>query len=544
MITASNISLVFGERVLFKDVNLKFLPGNCYGMIGANGAGKSTFMRILAGEIEPTTGTVEVAKGQRLAMLEQNQFKYDDYPVLDTVIMGHRRLYDLMQEREALYQKEEFTEEDGLRSAEIETEFAELGGYEAEAEAGQLLAALEIDPSQHGRLMGDLDGSQKVRVLLAQCIFGNPDILLMDEPTNQLDLHAIQWLENFLANFENTVIVISHDRHFLNNVCTHIADVDFGQIRLYAGNYDFWYRASQLAAEQRKNQKKRNEDKIKELQEFVQRFGANVAKARQATSRKKLIDKLSLEDLPSTSRKFPYIDFRPERPCGRIIVRAEGLTKWVDGQPLLRNLTLQVEPGDKIAFVGSHDVVKTTLFDILTGALPPDAGQIHWGQTIKLAYFPKENSVYFETDLNLVDWLKQYTNSDDETYIRGFLGRMLFSGEEALKPARVLSGGEKVRCMLSRMMLSGANVLILDEPTNHLDLEAISALNDGLERFSEVVLFATHDFQLIDTVANRIIEIAPGGVIDRRMQFSAYVADPTVQELRERYYAGAADFVF
>jgi ATPase subunit of ABC transporter with duplicated ATPase domains len=544
MITANNISLAFGERILFKDVTLKFLPGNCYGMIGANGAGKSTFMRILAGEIEPTTGTVDISKGQRLAMLEQDQFKYDDSTVLETVFMGHQRLYRLMQERDALYQKADFSEEDGLRSADLETEFAELGGYEAEAEAARMLDALGIDHSDHYRLMGDLDGSVKVRVLLAQALFGNPDILLMDEPTNQLDLQSIQWLETFLANFDNTVIVISHDRHFINNVCTHITDVDFGQIRLYAGNYDFWYRASQLAAEQRKNTKKKNEDRIRELQEFVLRFGANVAKARQATSRKKLIDKLTLEDLPSTSRKFPYIDFRPDRPTGRVVLRLEGISKRVDGEQLLNNLTLQVEPGDKIAFVGSHDVVKTTLFEIIMGEMEPDSGTIHWGQTITPGYFPKENSAWFQSDLNLVEWLRQYTTSDDETYIRGFLGRMLFSGEEALKPAHVLSGGEKVRCMLSRMMLSGANVLVLDEPTNHLDLEAITALNDGLERFSEVALLATHDFQLIDTVANRIVEIAPGGVIDRRMPFRDYVKDPAVQALRTALYAGSADFVF
>lgn len=538
MIAANNVSLTFGERNLFKEVNIKFLPGNCYGLIGANGAGKSTFVKILSGELEPTSGRVEVGKGERIAVLTQDQFKYDDHTVLDTVIMGHKRMYAIMKERDEIYAKVDFTEEDGNRAAELEGEFSELGGYEAEYEAGSLLNSLEIDDEHHYKQMGELEAGQKVRVLLAQAIFGNPDILLLDEPTNQLDIQSIRWLENFLENFDNTVIVVSHDRHFLNNVCTHIADLDFGKIRLYVGNYDWWYRASQLIAKHRKEQNKRRDAKVAELKTFVQRFSSNRSKAKQATSRKKLIEKLTLEDLPQTSRKFPYVAFDPERPAGRTILRIEGLTKTVEGEVLFKDLNLTVEKGDKIALLGPNDLQKTVLFQILFEEESADSGTVHWGQTIKAGYLPKENSTYFDTDIKLVEWLRQYTTSDDETFIRGFLGRMLFTGEEALKPARVLSGGEKVRCMLSRMMLMGCNTLVLDEPTNHLDLEAIMSLNDGLVAYSEPIIFTSQDFEFINTVANRLIEITPHGVIDRRMPYSDYVEDESVKALREQLYAG------
>ncbi len=539
MLVANDITLSFGQRVLFKDVNLKFLPGNCYGLIGANGAGKSTFLKVLAGEIEPNRGDVITDPNERIAVLQQDQFAFDEYSVLETVIMGHKQLYEVQQARDAIYAKPDFSEEDGILAADLEATFAELNGYEAESEAATLLKGLGIEEALLDRIMGDLEGTQKVRVLLAQAMFGNPDILLLDEPTNQLDLDTIRWLEDFLFRFNNTVIVVSHDRHFLNNVCTHIADIDFGKIQLYVGNYEFWYESSQLAMEQRKNEKKKREDKIKELEEFVRRFSANVSKARQATSRRKLIDKLTMDELPASTRRFPFVGFDPERPCGKVVLRVENLSKVVDGQPALSNFNLEVNQNDKIAFIGDNDLVKTTLFDILAGELEPDYGRYEWGTTITMSYFPKENSAYFDTDLNLVEWLRQYATIDDsETFLRGFLGRMLFSGEEALKNTRVLSGGEKVRCMLSRMMLSGANALMLDEPTNHLDLEAITALNKGLTKFPEVVLFASHDYEFVNTIANRIVEIAPGGVIDRMMSLEAYLDDPDIATLRRELYHG------
>lgn len=536
MLTLTNISLSFGERTLFKDVNLKFLPGNCYGLIGPNGAGKSTLLKIIAGEIDPTTGEIIIGPNQRLAVLQQDQFAFDDYPVLETVIMGHKQLHRVLQERDAIYMKPDFSEADGLHAAELEAQVAEMHGYEAESDAAALLSGLGIPESLHTRQMVELEATQKLRVLLAQALFGNPDILLLDEPTNQLDLKSIRWLEDFLIDYKNTVIVVSHDRHFLNNVCTHIADIDFGKIQMYVGNYDFWYQVSQLVLQQQKNMQRKRSDKIKELQEFVRRFSANASKSRQATSRKKLIEKLSVEELPSSSRRFPYVDFRPERACGRTILHVDGLWKTVDGELLLQDFNLVVNPGDKIAFIGPNDLVKTTLFEILAGEDGVDAGTINWGVTITYAYFPKENSAFFDTNLTLVEWLRQYSSDDSESFLRGFLGRMLFSGEEALKKTNVLSGGERVRCMLSRMMLSGANVLILDEPTNHLDLEAITALNDGLIKYPEVVLFTSHDYQFVDTIANRIVEIAPGGVIDRAMRFEDYINDPTIQAMRDELY--------
>lgn len=539
MIATSNLTLSFGPRVLFKNVNLKFLPGYCYGLIGANGAGKSTFLKILAGEVEATTGEVITNPKHRIAVLQQDQFAFDTYTVLDTVILGHRKLYDLMRQREALYSKPEFSDADGVLAAHLETEFVDLNGYEAEAEAATLLKGLGIDETLLPRQMADLEAMQKVRVLLAQAIFGNPDILLLDEPTNQLDLKTIRWLEDYLLRFNNTLIVVSHDRHFLNDVCTHIVDIDFGQIRMYVGNYEFWYEASQLAMQQRKSEGKKREEKIKELEAFVRRFSANVSKARQATSRKKLIDKLTVDELPVSSRRFPYMGFTPERPCGKIVLRVKNLSQNIDGELALFRFGLEVNPGDKIAFIGENDLVKTTLFEILAGAIPADTGHYEWGTTITMSYFPKENSQYFDTDDNLIDWLRKFSPGEDsDTFIRGYLGRMLFSGEEALKPARVLSGGEKVRCMLARMMLSGANVLLLDEPTNHLDLEAITALNQGLIRFPEVVLFASHDYEFVNTIANRIIEITPGGVIDKVMSFENYLEDETVNRLRQEYYHG------
>lgn len=538
MLTIQDVTVAFGQRTLFKDVNLKFLPGNCYGLIGPNGAGKSTLLKVIAGELEATRGNIATDPHERIAVLRQDQFAFDDKTVLETVIMGHTRLYEVLTERDAIYSKADFSEEDGLRAADLEAEVAELGGYEAEAEAGTLLNNLGLDESLHQTLMRDLEAGQKVRVLLAQALFGSPDILLLDEPTNQLDLASIGWLEDFLFRFPNTVIVVSHDRHFLNDVCTHIADIDFNKIQLYVGNYDFWYQASQLAQQQRKNEAKRRTDKIQELEQFVRRFSANASKSRQATSRKNLIEKLRIEDLPSSSRRFPYVDFKPERPSGRVILSVEGVTVQGEERPLLQNLSLTVNPGDKIAFIGPDDLAKTTFFDVIMGELELESGKVNWGTTITPAYFPKENSSYFDTDLNLVDWLRQYSSDDSESFVRGFLGRMLFSGDEVFKNTRVLSGGEKVRCMLAKMMLSGANVLVLDEPTNHLDLEAITALNDGLINFPDVVLFSSHDYQFIDTIANRIIEFTPGGVIDRMMTLEVYVNDPGVQVLRQQMYAG------
>jgi len=539
MLSVSNLSLNFGKRYLFKDVNLTFTPGNCYGVIGANGAGKSTFLKILSSELQPSTGTVSLNPPKsRIAVLQQDQFAFDKFDVLQTVIMGHTHLYSILQERDALYAKADFSEADGVRSAELEAEVAELGGYEAESEAATLLSGLGIAEELHTKKMGELEPGEKVRVLLAQALFGNPDILLLDEPTNNLDLDSIRWLEDFLLNFENTVLVVSHDRHFLNTVCTHICDIDFGKISLYVGNYDFWYHASELSARQRKNENKRREEKVKELQDFIRRFSSNVSKARQATSRKKMLDKLTPEQMPQSSRKFPYIAFKPKRDCGKIVLQVEGLTKSIDGQLLFENLDLTVNRGDKIAFLGTEGLVKSTFFDVICGVVPPDSGTVTWGTTITYDYFPAESSDFFQSDLKLVDWLRQYSDDEEETYIRGFLGRMLFSGEESQKKVSVLSGGERVRCLLSKMMLSGSNVLVLDDPTNHLDLEAITALNDGLKDFSEVLLFTSHDHQFIETIANRIVEFTPRGIIDRNETFEEYLQSDVVAKMRNEHYKG------
>jgi len=543
MLVASDISLSFGKRTLFKDVNISFTPGNCYGLIGANGSGKSTFLKILSGEIEPSSGTVSKDHRERIAVLRQDHFAFDDVPVLETVIRGHAVLWNLMRERDEIYAKETFSDEDGLRAGEIEAEFAEMNGYEAETEAASLLMKLGIDEGLQSKLMRDLEDSQKVRVLLAQALFGNPDILLLDEPTNHLDMRSVMWLESFLANFQNTVIVVSHDRHFLDRVCSHIADIDFGKIQIYSGNYSFWQQASQLAMQQKKDLNKKNADKIKELQEFVQRFSANASKSKQATSRKKLIEKLELEELPSSSRRFPYVAFSPEREVGNVILNVTGLSMKIEGEQVLDKFDLTVNKGDRIAFVGNMTLAKTTLFRILAGEVKPDAGEYHWGQTITLSYFPKENTEYFNSDNNLVEWLRQYSTNQEEAFVRGFLGRMLFSGEEGLKKARVLSGGERVRCMLARMMLSSANAMILDEPTSHLDLEAISSLNTGLENFQGVLLFASHDHQLVESVANRIIEFTPKGVIDRMMDFDEYIESEEIAALRNQMYGHAQDLM-
>jgi ATPase subunit of ABC transporter with duplicated ATPase domains len=542
MIAATNISLSYGKRFLFKDVNIKFAPGNCYGLIGANGAGKSTFLKILAGEIEPDSGSITTGTRERIAVLRQDQFAFDEQTVLNTVIMGHERLYKVMTEREAIYAKPDFSEADGVRSAELEGEFAEMNGYEAESEAAVLLNGLGVPEELRGLLMKELEGGQKVRVLLAQALFGNPDVLLLDEPTNNLDLKSISWLEEFLYRFTNTVIVVSHDRHFLNQVCTHTADIDFGRIQVYVGNYDFWYHASQLNLRQRQNDNRKVSDKANELKEFIQRFSSNASKAKQATSRKKLLEKLTLEDMPVSSRKYPHVVFKPERACGDIILEIQELSKKIDGVSVLKDVDLVVRKGDKIAFVGGNSLAKTTFFQILAGELEPDSGSYRWGVTITNAYFPKENNIFFKNDLNLIEWLGQYSPpTEGETFARGFLGRMLFSGDEALKKTSVLSGGERVRCMLSRMMLSGANVLILDEPTNHLDLESITALNDGLIAFSEVVLFTSHDHEFISTIANRIVEITPNGIMDRIMGFDEYLEDTQVSQERESLYHGHAE---
>ncbi|OUM95750.1 MAG: ABC transporter ATP-binding protein [Thermobacillus sp. ZCTH02-B1] len=535
MISVSGVSLRFGKRALFEDVNIKFTPGNCYGLIGANGAGKSTFLKILSGEIEPTTGEVHVTPGERIAVLKQDHFAYDEYKVLDTVIMGHKRLYDVMKEREAIYAKPDFTDEDGMRAGELEAEFAELNGWEAESEAASLLNGLGIPNELHDRYMKELDGNQKVRVLLAQALFGNPQILLLDEPTNHLDEKSIEWLEDFLLHYEGTVIVVSHDRHFLNTVCTHIADIDYGKIQLYVGNYDFWYESSQLAQKLMREQNKKKEEKIRELQAFIQRFSANKSKARQATARKKLLEKITLDDIKPSNRKYPFIQFKPEREAGKQLLHIEGLTKTIDGVKVIDNLTLTVNKGDKIALVGPESLWKTTLLQILAGELEPDAGTCQWGVTTTRAYFPKDNSQYFDgVELNLVDWLRQFSKEQDETFIRGFLGRMLFSGDEALKKASVLSGGERVRCMLARMMLSGANVLLMDEPTNHLDLESITALNNALIEFDGTMIFTSQDRQFVSTIANRILEITPHGVIDRLMTYDEYLGSDEVKALREQ----------
>jgi ATPase subunit of ABC transporter with duplicated ATPase domains len=539
MINVSGVTLAYGRRVLFKDVNMKFTPGNCYGLIGANGAGKSTFLKILSGEIQADKGEISVGARERIAVLRQDQFAFDEETVFNTVIMGYPRLFEVMAEREAIYSKTDFSEEDGIRSAELEAEFAEMNGYEAESDAAVLLNGLGIPEELRHRKMKDLEGGDKVRVLLAQALFGNPDVLLLDEPTNNLDLKSVAWLEDFLYRFPNTVIVVSHDRHFLNQVCTHIADIDFGRIQVYVGNYDFWYQASQLNLKQKQDESRKIADKAEELKEFIQRFSSNASKAKQATSRKKLLEKLKIEDMPVSSRKYPYVVFKPERPCGDIILEMNGLGKAIDGEQVLNNVTLTVRKGDKIAFVGGNSLAKSTLFQILAGELAPDSGSFRWGVTITPAYFPKENNAYFTNDLNLIEWLGQFAPpTEGESFARGFLGRMLFSGEEAVKKTSVLSGGERVRCMLARMMLSGANALVLDEPTNHLDLESITALNNGLMAFSEVVLFSSHDHQFISTVANRIVEITPGGIIDRVMGFDEYLEDPDVSKTRDRLFHG------
>jgi ATPase subunit of ABC transporter with duplicated ATPase domains len=540
VIIVSEVSLGYGERTLFKDVNLKFTPGNCYGIIGANGAGKSTFLKILSAEIEHDKGEISIGKDQRIAVLKQDHFAFEEYPALETVIMGYPKLYAIQKEREAIYAKEDFTEDDGMRASELEADFAELGGWEAEAQAGQLLSGLGLDEEDHSRLMAELDESKKVRVLLAQALFGSPDILLLDEPTNGLDLESISWLEDFLIDFPNTVIVVSHDRHFLNAVCTHVCDIDYGKITPYSGNYDFWYQMSQILQRQARDQLKKREDKARELKEFIQRFSSNASKARQATSRKKVLEKLDLDNVPVTSRKFPYVGFKPDREIGNNVLRVEKLNFSFEGTAILRDFSLQVNKGDKIAFVGIEHASKSALFDIVAGDKKPESGDCYWGQTTAFSYFPKENSAFFSSTLSITDWLKQYSPDQDETYVRSFLGRMLFSGDEALKPVNVLSGGEKVRCMLSKMMLSGANVLILDEPTNHLDLEAITALNDGLVAFPGVILFNSHDHEFINSIANRIIEILPqgetGGLIDRMMPFDDYLADASVKQLRAEAY--------
>ncbi|MEC1535800.1 ATP-binding cassette domain-containing protein [Bacillus sonorensis] len=539
MIAVSNVSLRFADRKLFEDVNIKFTPGNCYGLIGANGAGKSTFLKILSGEIEPQTGDVHMSPGERLAVLKQNHFEYEEHEVLKVVIMGHKRLYEVMQEKDAIYMKPDFSDEDGIRAAELEGEFAELNGWEAEGEAAILLKGLGIPEELHTKKMADLGGSDKVKVLLAQALFGKPDVLLLDEPTNHLDIQAIQWLEEFLINFENTVIVVSHDRHFLNKVCTHIADLDFNKIQIYVGNYDFWYESSQLALKMAQEANKKKEEQIKQLQEFVARFSANASKSKQATSRKKLLEKITLDDIKPSSRKYPYVNFTPEREIGNDVLAVKDLSKTIDGVKVLDSVSFMMNKDDKIAFTGRNELAATTLFKILAGEMEPDSGTFKWGVTTSQAFFPKDNSEFFEnSDLNLVDWIRQFSPHDQsESFLRGFLGRMLFSGEEVLKKASVLSGGEKVRCMLSKMMLSGANVLMLDEPTNHLDLESITALNNGLISFKGAMLFTSHDHQFVQTIANRIIEITPNGIVDKQMSYDEFLEDKTVQEKLAELYA-------
>ncbi|WP_433944112.1 ABC-F family ATP-binding cassette domain-containing protein [Paenibacillus sp. SN-8-1] len=537
MISTNGVTLRYGKRALFEDVNIKFTPGNCYGLIGANGAGKSTFLKILSGEIEPNTGEVHMTPGERMAVLKQNHYEYDEYPVLETVIMGHARLYSIMKEKDALYAKADFSEEDGLRAGELEGEFAEMDGWNAESDAASLLIGLGIEKDLHDKKMSELSGNEKVRVLLAQALFGTPNNLLLDEPTNHLDIDSIGWLENFLLDYEGTVIVVSHDRHFLNKVCTHIADIDFGKIQLYVGNYDFWYESSQLALKLTRDANKKKEEKIKELQAFIQRFSANASKSKQATSRKKQLDKITLDDIRPSNRKYPFLHFKAEREAGKQLLTVDSLTKTIEGETVLNNISFVVNKGDKIAFVGPDGLAKTTLYQVIMGETEADAGEYNWGVTTSQAYFPKDNSAYFDgVDLNLVEWLRQYSNDQDETFLRGFLGRMLFAGEEALKKASVLSGGEKVRCMLAKMMLNGANVLIFDEPTNHLDLESITALNNGLIDFDGTILFDSHDHQFIQTIANRIIEITPNGIIDRQMSYDEYLENEEIQQLRKEMY--------
>ena len=536
MISANNITLRVGKKALFEDVNIKFTEGNCYGLIGANGAGKSTFLKILSGQLEPTNGDVVITPGQRLSFLQQDHFKYDAYTVLDTVIMGNQRLYEIMKEKDAIYAKEDFTDEDGIRASELEGEFAEMNGWEAESDAATLLNGLGVDTEFHYTQMADLTGSQKVKVLLAQALFGNPDILLLDEPTNHLDLPAIEWLEEFLINFDNTVIVVSHDRYFLNKVCTHTADIDYGKIQLYAGNYDFWFESSQLLIKQMKEANKKKEEKIKELQEFISRFSANASKSKQATSRKRAMEKIQLDDMRPSSRKYPYIDFRPNREIGNEVLMVENLSKTIDGVKVLDNISFTLGHDDKVAFVGANEQAITTLFKILVGEMEPDEGNYKWGVTTSQAYFPKDNTAEFDNDLTITDWLTQYSEIKDATYVRGFLGRMLFPGEDGIKRVRVLSGGEKVRCLLSKMMISGANILILDEPTNHLDMESITALNNGMTKFPGVILFSSRDHQIVQTTANRIMEIVPGGkMIDKITTYDEYLESDEMARKRQTY---------
>ncbi|MDE6743272.1 MAG: ATP-binding cassette domain-containing protein [Lachnospiraceae bacterium] len=542
MISANGVTYRVGKKALFEDVNIKFTEGNCYGLIGANGAGKSTFLKILSGALETTNGDISITPGQRLSVLEQDHFKYDEYSVMDTVIMGNQRLYDIMKEKEAIYAKEDFSDEDGIRASELEGEFAEMDGWEAESNAAMLLNGLGIDTELHYSIMKDLNGSEKVKVLLAKALFGNPDILLLDEPTNHLDLDAIAWLEEFLIGFENTVIVVSHDRYFLNKVCTHTADIDYGKIELYAGNYDFWYESRQLLNKQMKEANKKKEEKIKELQEFISRFSANASKSKQATSRKRALEKIELDEIKPSSRKYPYIDFRPEREIGNEILYVEDLTKSINGEVVLNHVSFTLGREDKVAFVGGNELAKTTLFKILNGELEPDEGSFKWGVTTSRAYFPKDNTEEFDNDLTITDWLMGYSPVKDVTYVRGFLGRMLFPGEDGVKKVKILSGGEKVRCLLSKMMISGANCLILDEPTNHLDMESITSLNNGMIKFPGVALFACHDHQFVQTTANRIIEILPDGtIIDKITTYDEYLENDEMARKRTVYKAQIED---
>ena len=542
MISANNVTYRVGKKALFEDVNIKFTEGNCYGLIGANGAGKSTFLKILSGKLETTKGDIAITPGQRLSVLEQDHFKYDEYPVMDVVIMGNARLYEIMKEKDAIYAKEDFTDEDGIRASELEGEFAEMDGWEAESNAAQLLNGLGIDTEIHYSLMKDLNGSEKVKVLLAKALFGNPDILLLDEPTNHLDLDAIAWLEEFLINFENTVIVVSHDRYFLNKVCTQIADIDYGKIQLYAGNYDFWYESSQLLVKQMKEANKKKEEKIKELQEFISRFSANASKSKQATSRKRALEKIELDDIKPSSRKYPYIDFRPDREIGNEVLTVEKLSKTINGEKVLDNISFILGREDKVAFVGGNELAKTTLFQILMGEMEPDEGTYKWGVTTSQAYFPKDPTNEFNNDYTIADWLMSYSPVDDITYVRGFLGHMLFAGEDGVKKVKVLSGGEKVRCLLSKMMISGANCLILDEPTNHLDMESITALNNGLIKFPGMAIFACHDHQFVETTANRIMEILPNGtLIDKITTYDEYLASDEMARKRTSVYTAEAE---
>lgn len=533
MISAVNVTLRLGKKALFEDVNIKFTPGNCYGLIGANGAGKSTFLKILSGEIEPTKGEIIMDPGERLSILKQDHFQYDGYSVLDTVIMGNQRLYEIMKEKDAIYAKEDFSDEDGVRAAELEGEFATMNGWEAESDAATLLNGLGIETDLHYKMMSELPAAQKVKVLLAQALFGNPDVLLLDEPTNHLDLDAIAWLEEFLINFDNTVIVVSHDRYFLNKVCTHTADVDYGKIQLYAGNYDFWYESSQLMIKQQKEANKKKEEKIKELQEFIQRFSANASKSKQATSRKRALEKIELEDIRPSSRKYPYIDFRPNREIGNEVLTVEKMSKTIDGVKVLDNISFTINKGDKVAFVGPNTIATTTLFQILAGELEPDEGNYKWGVTTSQGYFPKDFTREFDNDYIIVDWLTQYSEEKDATYVRGFLGRMLFAGEDGVKKVKVLSGGEKVRCLLSKLMIMGTNVLIMDEPTNHLDMESITALNNGMMKFPGVILFSSQDHQLLQTTANRIMELTNTGLIDKQTTYDEYLANDELARKRQ-----------